>query len=217
VEALVPAGYIVALPNTETSFFPNHGDFGRDLAFAVDSLLAEDGIGASPFFGRVAPAGAVIGHSMGGGATILSAQHSTNIKTIAPLAAAETNPSAIGAAATVNVPALVFAGSGDCVTPPGSNQLPMFNSMPSLCKRYVSLTDGSHCQFSQNAGLCDFGQGFSCPGRSYIAEAEQHRLTVALLLPWLDAHLRGNSAALADFDGVLAAESGRLTTLGGCP
>jgi predicted dienelactone hydrolase len=34
---LVPEGYIVALPKTESSFSPSHANFGRDLAFVIDT------------------------------------------------------------------------------------------------------------------------------------------------------------------------------------
>jgi hypothetical protein len=41
-EAMVPHGYIVVLPDTETTiFFPSHADFGMDIAFLARTLQDE--------------------------------------------------------------------------------------------------------------------------------------------------------------------------------
>ena len=42
-EALVPAGYVVALPRTAGELFPSHAAFALDLAFVLDRLQAEGG------------------------------------------------------------------------------------------------------------------------------------------------------------------------------
>jgi hypothetical protein len=51
---------------------------------------------------------------MGGGSSFLAVQYNPAITAIANLAAAETNPSAIAAAANITIPALVIAGANDC-------------------------------------------------------------------------------------------------------
>ena len=47
--ALVPLGYIVALPTTESGA-PSHSDFGSDLAFLINTLKAEGADNTSPFY-----------------------------------------------------------------------------------------------------------------------------------------------------------------------
>jgi len=37
-DALVPEGYVVAVPTTEGSLFPSHDNFGKDMAFLVSPL-----------------------------------------------------------------------------------------------------------------------------------------------------------------------------------
>ena len=99
-----------------------------------------------------------MGHSMGGGASFLAAQLNSNIKTLVNFAPAETNPSAITAAASITIPSLIFAGVNDCVTPQNTNQIPMYNGLGSSCKTLISIIGASHCQMSNSNSLCNFGE-----------------------------------------------------------
>jgi pimeloyl-ACP methyl ester carboxylesterase len=182
-EGLVPAGYIVALPATEEGLLPSHLEFGRDLAFVVRKIRAEGDDPGSPFYGSVSPAGAVAGHSMGGGASLLGAADDPSITAVANLAAAETNPSAVAAAAGIAAPALLFSGGNDCVTPPEDHQIPMYDALASDCRARVTLDGASHCQFAEYNFTCLLGEG-ACPSPT-ITRQEQHDLTLSLLEPWL--------------------------------
>ena len=211
--ALAPQGFIVALPRTEGSLLPSHLEFGKDLAFVVAKLRAEDSNAASPFHQRVAEKAAVMGHSMGGGASFLAAAEDPTIDAVANLAAAETNPSAIAAASTLAIPGLLFAGSSDCVTPPADHQLPMYEALPNVCKAYVNLTGASHCQFAASNFTCGLGEG-GCPAPT-LSRSEQQAIVIEYLLPWLRAHLEGNGAARTAFDTLLASDA-RITYLKEC-
>ena len=103
-------GYILAFPRTEGSLFPapSHGDFGLDINIVETRMQAEDVLATSLFYQKINGNSALMGHSMGGGATILAASTNTSIKAIVGLAPAETNPSAIAAASNVTVPAIIF-------------------------------------------------------------------------------------------------------------
>jgi predicted dienelactone hydrolase len=68
-----PLGYIVVLPTTEAGFAPDHAEFGADLAHVVNALQAANTDDNSPFFGHVSASAALMGHSMGGGSTVLGA------------------------------------------------------------------------------------------------------------------------------------------------
>lgn len=157
-ESLVPKGYVVALPRTAGELFPNHLDFGKDLAFVIAALKQAAADGGSPFFERVAEESALMGHSMGGGASFLAANEYPLVTTVANFSAAETDPSAIQAAAFVAAPALVFSGSNDCVTPPASRQVPMYDALASGCRTYVNITGGSHCRFAEYSFVCGLGE-----------------------------------------------------------
>lgn len=210
-ELLVPMGYIVALPRTEGGFDANHGDFGLDISLVADRLRAETNDAASLFFGRVSADVAVGGHSMGGGAAVLSAT-SGQISCYFGLASAETDPSAVGAAANVTVPALMFDGSSDDVTPPAQHQQPIYNAFASECKAYVSLTGGGHCNFANESGTCEFGELFTI-GNVTLSRQEQQQLTYTFLVPWLDFWLKGDQQAIDTFLSAMNNQSGAVTTL----
>lgn len=180
-EGLVPAGYIVAMPRTESGFSPSHGRFGADIAFLASEVARNyPGAGATS---------AVAGHSMGGGSAFLAMTENADITAMFSFAAAETNPSAIAAAATITQPTLVIAANRDCVTPPQDHQIPMFEALAAADKELVTIDGGSHCQFTTGNFNCSFGELF-CGQRASISAAEQHAQTLAVLLPWLDRVLR---------------------------
>ena len=196
-ETLVPLGYIVALPTTEGGFAPNHGTFGLDLAFVVDAIQTLGNDVNSSFFGKIAPTSAVMGHSMGGGAAFLAAEANPNITTLVTLAAAETNPSAIGAAASIMMPALTIAGTKDCVTPNADHQIPMHEALAASCKLFYNITDGTHCHFSDgSATSCYLGEGFTCIGQGpFLDRTIQHEVMFSAMIPWLDYWLKDDCEA----------------------
>lgn len=202
----VPQGYIIALPKTEVGPvpFPSHSSFGQDLSYTVNWFLAENNDNGSNFYQRVSKRVAVMGHSMGGGCSFLAAEQNSNITTIITFAAAETNPSAISAAANVSIPALVFAASLDNVTPPGDHQIPMYNALTSSCKTRVTINNGSHCGFANPNTLCSFGETTVCMGCNFIDRAAQHSLQFQVLTPWLEFYLKQDCTKWPVMNNVLS-------------
>jgi len=199
-EHYVPLGYIMAFPRTEGSLIPSpsHSEFGLDLAFVEQLMHAENISSSSILYQHVDVNAAIMGHSMGGGATILAAQNNTNIKTIVGLAPAETTPSAISAAPLVSVPAVIYSGSSDGVTPPADNHVPIYDGLASSCKTFVSIIGGAHCYFANSNFNCDFGESTSSTGIS-ITRTQQQTTTFASLDLWFDYILKGNAASLNGF------------------
>ena len=203
-EEFVPEGYIMVFPTTEGSLFsPNHGEFGADLRFLVNKMQGEGGNNASPFFQHVADRSAIIGHSMGGGATILGASNFSGVDCIVGLAPAETNPSAIAAAANVSAPALILSGSSDGVTPPSDHHIPIYDALGSDCKYFVSIENGSHCYFASNTVTCTLGE--IIPG-SLPAE-DQRQVSYAVCRPWFNYFLKDDCNAWDDFQTALSTET----------
>ncbi|MBD3237648.1 MAG: hypothetical protein GF330_13160, partial [Candidatus Eisenbacteria bacterium] len=196
-EGLVPAGYFVVLPDTESGLLPDHEDLGLDLAFVISALREAGDNPGSPFYEGVAGTAVACGHSMGGGASFLAAASDPTITALANFAAAETNPSAIDAAASITAPALLFSGSVDCVTPPADHQLPMYDTLASDCRAWANLLGASHCQYAEYNFTCELGE-FACDDPT-ISRSAQHALTLELLTPWLDAVLRDDAAAWQTF------------------
>lgn len=208
-DSIVPYGYIVAQPTTEGSFSPSHTDFAKDMAFVIGSMKTEGQNSSSDFFGAVASTSALMGHSMGGGCAFLAQQYDTAVTVISTLAGAVTTPSSVTAAQSINKPTLIFAGANDCVAPPAQHQLPMYDSLASLCKTYVSITGASHCQFADVNTICYFGEG-TCTPQATITEATQQNQVVSLLLPWLNFYLKTDCQSAGTFQNTLSASSGIL-------
>ena len=219
-QTMVPKGYIVAYPDTENSLLsPSHGDFGRDIAFIVDTLFADNATPGTFFYNRVAASSAALGHSMGGGAAFLSTGFSANITSVVSLAPAETNPSAITASGNFSGPLLIFSGGKDNVAPASSNQIPMYNASPGACKYLVTIREGSHCRFAESSTRCATAEVFVCFLCSFLDGAVHRGLVIDLAAPWLDYHLKGNASAGAEYLSILASETqnGRISHVGACP
>lgn len=196
--ALVPLGYIVALPTTEGGA-PSHSNFGLDLSFLINRIKAEGANSSSPFYQKVAATSAVMGHSMGGGASFLACENNTIPNVMITLAAAVTDPSSVTAATHVTIPTLVISGSEDCVAPPADHQLPMFDSLATDCKVYISINGGGHCNFANYNFACTFGEETCNPGGATLEQAEQQATTMNFVKPCLDYFLNGTIASWDSF------------------
>ena len=162
---------------------------------------------ASLFYEHIAEGSAIMGHSMGGGAAFLACENFNDVSAMITFAAAETNPSAIQAAASIQVPALVFSGSNDCVTPPPNHQVPMYNNLASSCKTFISITGGGHCYFADYNFNCAFGE-LTCSPSPTITRAQQHAIILSHLVPYLEFHLKGNQQSWITFNNLLNNPSG---------
>ncbi|RZJ25008.1 MAG: hypothetical protein EOO48_14005, partial [Flavobacterium sp.] len=204
--SLVPQGFIMIFPKTEGGILPSHNEFAKDLNFTIARMQALTLDNTSIFFGKVSSKAALMGHSMGGGAAFLAAGMNPLVNALAVLAPAETNPSAIAAAGGLSIPALIFAGSNDCVTPPPANQIPMYDAMQSACKTYISIIGGSHCQMADSNFLCSFGEATCSPSAAISREA-QHAVINNYLGDWLLAQLNSDCTAGAAFDSQIGIDT----------
>jgi predicted dienelactone hydrolase len=222
-QSYVPRGYIMMFPRTEGSLTgTDHQQFGWDLQFLVGAMQAENTKPASIFNGHVSPETALMGHSMGGGASFLAADSlvtngNTNLKTLIGYAPAESSTngvSSINSALSVTVPAVVFSGSNDGVTPAADHHTPMYNNLASSCKTFVNILGGGHCYYANTNTNCDFGESTSSTGIS-ITRAEQQDIAQDLTNLWLDYMLKGDCDAFDYFQDSLA-NSTRITHLQAC-
>ncbi len=192
-DSIVPKGYIMAFPRTEGSVIPapDHEAFGLDLKFLNDFILSEGNNSSSFFYQHIIGTSAIMGHSMGGGSSFLAAANNTNLTALINFAAAETNPSAIAAAANVTVPAMVMYGLNDGVAPPADHQIPMYNALASSCKNLVGIIGGGHCYFADYNFNCSFGEGTTNP-QPTITREQQHQIIAQILFPYLDFMLKND-------------------------
>ena len=201
-DEIVPNGYVICFPTTEMGITPDHQQFGKDLKFLAEQMQIETQDSNSLFFNSLAPETALLGHSMGGGASFLAAENNSNINTLINFAAAETNPSAISVSVNVYAPTLIFSADDDCVTPPVQNQDLMYDSLSSNCKTHISIIDGGHCYFANEDILCSLGES-SCNPSLNITREEQQLITFDFLYLWLRYTLYNDQTAFNIFNDSL--------------
>jgi dienelactone hydrolase len=189
-DSLARNGFIAAFPTTEGSFSPSHASFGTDLRFIASALLTAGNDANFFLYQRINPRVGIGGHSMGGGCSFLAASsNDPSLRALFNFAAAETNPSATTAALQVNRPTLIFSGSNDCIVPP-TTQMAMYQNVPALCKTMITLTEATHCQFSNNNFTCTLGQITTGCNNSAITTSTVFSKVSSLLIPYLDYYLK---------------------------
>jgi hypothetical protein len=173
----VPQGWIIAFPRTEEGIFPSHEDFALDLAFLGAQMQMAGENPESIFYTLVDSLSVVMGHSMGGGCAVVAATF-YSFASVITFAAAETNISAIEAALAVECSSLTFSATADTITPPATNQLPIYQNLASDYKSYVSIISETHLGITSNL------------------------IALSILEGWLD-YLQG-SISISDYESILA-------------
>jgi dienelactone hydrolase len=178
-------GFIVVAPGSQGGFSPDHSAFADDLNAALTWLVTQNTSTGSRFAGHVRTDRlGLSGHSMGAGASLLAAARNPAVTTVANLAAAETDPSAKAAAATLTIPVQLLSGDRDTIAGPAAHQRPMYEAKPAP-KQLRTVTGGFHCGFMDSGGLfCDSGP---------VGRATQLQLTRRLLTEWFLLYLAGDT------------------------
>lgn len=179
---LATHGYLVIATDSQGGLFPSHSAFADDILLCLGWLEQENANPASTLNGLVdTQAFGLSGHSMGGGASIL-ASDDPRVRAVAPLAAANTNPSAIDAADEIFAPVRHIVGSSDSIVSANSTQQIFANSWRP--RQFINLQGGFHCGFID-------AQGFGCDSGS-MTRADQLAYTRRLLTEFFDLHLKGD-------------------------
>jgi hypothetical protein len=198
-DALVPLGYVITFTKTEGGASPNHAEYGADLAFLINQMKSEGVNPSSPFYLHIDSTSAIMG-------SFLACANNLTPTTMITFAAAETTPSAIAAATSITIPALVFAAEEDCVTPPPQHQVPMYNALASDCKVYISIIGGGHCYFGDYNFLCSIGET-SCQQNFTITREQQHSVILDFLVPYLNFTLKNDPSSWVLFNDSLVSSS----------
>ena len=143
---LASHGFVVMMVDTASGGAANTGvqPPQRELGLmeAVTNLIAENTRMGSPLAGQIDTSRmAIMGHSMGGGGTLLAANdHSSQLK-----AAVGLNPWNPGGTYPMDTtPTLVFDGTADTLVPPSQGK-PEYDSIPNTTpKVYAEFNGGSH-------------------------------------------------------------------------
>jgi dienelactone hydrolase len=189
LQHLATWGYFVIATTTQGGLSPSHQAMADDMRHCLTWLEQQDADTASPYFHAVDTAAfALTGHSMGGGASILAAAADPRVRALAPLAPAETSPSAITAMGGVLVPTRLICGTQDTIVPTASNGQPMYDAAPGP-RQLLSIVGGWHCGFVDTPAL----GGFGCDSGT-LTRAAQLAIVRRHLTTFLELHLRGDAS-----------------------
>ena len=119
------------------------------LMAALKQVVDESKVAGSPFFGKVDGTRlGVMGHSMGGGGSLIAANGNPTLKAAIPMAPWNLNRNFAG----VKVPTLVLACQNDTVAAVNRHASPFFESIPATTdKGFLEVKGGSHlCPISSS-------------------------------------------------------------------
>ena len=189
--ALVPLGFVVAFPHAAGA--PSSKNLALDQAFITQYLVAQGANASSVFHGRTVNRTALMGHSLGGGTSLLGADNALLLGRYPPPHAVATLslgtytvPNALKSAPAVpaSTPALLLTATQDCIDPPAKNSAPVLASLPTGCAALVSVVGGSHCQFAAADAGCAVTEKL-CGARPNVSREAQQSTAMRIVAPWL--------------------------------
>jgi dienelactone hydrolase len=141
---LASHGFVVITIDTYTTGDQPDSRSRQQLA-ALDQVIALGNTSSSPIYGKVdGSRTGVMGWSMGGGGSLISAKNRPSIKAAAPQAPWNTSTNF----SSVTVPTLIFGCQSDIVAPVATHAIPFYNSMTRNPKQYLEKTLGDHFCFN---------------------------------------------------------------------
>jgi len=168
-----------------------------ELMAALETLRSESAHQGGPIFGRVdGKRLAIMGHSMGGGATLIAANaHSAALKAAIPFAPWSNAPKAFP---SVTVPTLIIAGQEDRIAAPAGHAQQFYASIPdSTPKAYLEFKGAQH-------GVANGSADGTVTRLSKIEGAptdEQRRIVSRYVLAWLKLYVDGDERYRPLFHG----------------
>jgi len=152
---------------------------------------------------------------MGGKASVIACKSNSNVTTMFNMGASLSNPpiggtpiDALGEYAVyITVPSLIFSGAQDAVAPAADNQIPLYDTITSACKTFISITEGWHCFFASQAGSgltsCESGETQS----GIMTREHQNEIVISYLKPYLAYMLKDDVVSGASFLAKLTTDS----------
>ncbi|AKJ29164.1 dienelactone hydrolase family protein [Caldimonas brevitalea] len=153
---LASHGFVVITLDTRSTSDQPASRSAQQMA-ALRQVVALSETRSSPIYGKVDPNRlAVMGWSMGGGGTLISARDNPSLKAAVPFAPWHNTANFSG----VQVPTLVIACENDTVAPISRHASSFYNSFSSsLAKAYLEINNGSHtCANTGNSNQALIGK-----------------------------------------------------------
>ncbi|MHA2788105.1 dienelactone hydrolase family protein [Corynebacterium sp. S7] len=183
-------GIVVAAPDTEKGFNPNHSGFAADLETCLQILA---GVKLGQGNTTVSPTKlGLVGHGMGGGAAVLTAADNPKVKSVATIYPANVAPSAVSAARALDIPGLVIGSGKSELFNAGNPAKLAYNWKGDVV--YREIDNGNQQGFSEDSGFQFLiGQGWS---QSSARETARGLVTGYLL------HQLGQDKKYSDYSAI---------------
>ncbi len=152
---LASHGFVVITIDTNSTLDQPASRSSQQMA-ALRQVVSLNGTSSSPIYGKVDTARlGVMGWSMGGGGSLISARDNPSLKAAAPQAPWDSSTNF----SSVTVPTLIFACEDDSIAPVNSSALPIYDSMSRNAKQFLEINGGSHsCANSGNSNQALIGK-----------------------------------------------------------
>ena len=145
---LASHGFVVITIDTNSTL-DQPGSRSRQQLAALDQVATLSRTSSSPIYNKVDTSRmGVMGWSMGGGGSLISAKDRPSLKAAAPQAPW----ASLESFSSVTVPTLIFACENDSIAPVNQHALPFYNDMTRNPKQFIEINNGSHsCANSGNS------------------------------------------------------------------
>jgi dienelactone hydrolase len=152
---LASHGFVVITIDTNSTLDQPSSRSRQQMA-ALSQVVSLSRTSTSPIYNKVDTTRlGVMGWSMGGGGSLISARDNPSIKAAAPQAPWNTSSNF----STMTVPTLIFACENDSIASTSSHASPMYNSMRLNPRQYFEINNGSHsCANSGNSNQSLIGK-----------------------------------------------------------
>ncbi|MBL0728034.1 poly(ethylene terephthalate) hydrolase [Piscinibacter sp. HJYY11] len=152
---LASHGFVVITIDTNSTLDQPSSRSRQQMA-ALSQVVSLSRTSTSPIYNKVdASRLGVMGWSMGGGGSLISARDNPSIKAAAPQAPWNTSSNF----SSMTVPTLIFACENDSIASTSSHASPMYNSMRLNPRQYFEINNGSHsCANSGNSNQALIGK-----------------------------------------------------------
>jgi dienelactone hydrolase len=152
---LASHGFVVITIDTNSTSDQPSSRSRQQLA-ALDQIATLSRTSSSPLYNKVDTTRmGVMGWSMGGGGTLISADDRSSLKAAVPQAPWNTSTNF----SSVTVPTMIIACESDTVAPVNSHASAFYNSMSRNAKQYLEINGGSHsCANTGNSNQALLGK-----------------------------------------------------------
>jgi len=192
--SLIGNGYILAFPTTEQGPTYSVTSMQGDLLSIWDRMTQKGNPTNTYFEKSMSGYLGLMGHGLGGSAAILAAaKNQEGLRSLITFSAIESQPSAIAAAADIQVPYLSIGTDSECLATYEDHQLPILEACGSSYKASVQIKRGTFCQFGRSfdGTPCRDKEIATCPLMPpTVSRTQQHTISLLGLFPWMEFLLR---------------------------